>query len=200
MDFVIEPINALAGKLSRLPGIGSKSAQRLAFQIASLPEHEVRELSEAVIAAKKLVCNCSICGVLTQRDPCMICNDPARSSDTLCVVKETRDMLALERTREYKGRYHILGGVISPMEGIGPDDIRIRELIGRIGNENVQEVVIATSLDIEGEATANYICAQLKPLGIVVSRIAYGVPVGGNLEYTDERTLMKALEGRRQML
>lgn len=199
MNPVIEPIARLASQLSRLPGIGIKSAQRLAYHILDMPESQARELSLAIVNAKEKVRYCTICGTYTDTDPCLICGDPARSSDVLCVVRDARDVLSMEKTREFRGKYHVLHGILSPMEGIGPDDIRIRELLARVDTESVSEVILATNPDVEGEATAAYIARLLKPKGVHVTRIAHGIPIGGNLEYTDEVTLAKALEGRREM-
>lgn len=195
----IEPIARMVSQLSRLPGIGQKSAQRLAYYIVGLPEDQVHELAAAIWQGRKAVKYCSICGNYTASDPCDICADEARHNGILCVVRDPRDVAAMERMRDYRGGYHVLHGTISPMEGIGPEDIRIRELLERVGREDVQEVILATNPDIEGEATAAYIARLLKPMGIRVTRIAHGLPVGGDLEYTDEVTLSKAIEGRREM-
>lgn len=195
----IEPIARMVSQLSRLPGIGQKSAQRLAYYIVGQPEDQVHELAAAIWQGRKAVKYCSICGNYTASDPCDICADEARHNGILCVVRDPRDVAAMERMRDYRGGYHVLHGTISPMEGIGPEDIRIRELLERVGREDVQEVILATNPDIEGEATAAYIARLLKPMGIRVTRIAHGLPVGGDLEYTDEVTLSKAIEGRREM-
>ena len=195
----IEPIARMISQLARLPGIGQKSAQRLAYAIIDMPREQVRELAEAIWQGKKAVKYCSLCGNYTQEDPCPICSDPARRNGVLCVVRDPRDVLALERMRDYKGGYHVLHGTISPMEGVGPEDIRIKELLARIESEEIKEVILATNPDIEGEATAAYIARLLKTMGVLVTRIAHGLPVGGDLEYTDEVTLSKAIEGRRQM-
>ena len=195
----IEPIARMAQQLSRLPGIGAKSALRLAYHIVSLPEDQVHELASAIWQGRKAVSYCSVCGNYTVDDPCPICADPARHNGVLCVVRDPRDVAAMERMRDFKGTYHVLHGTISPMEGVGPEDIRIRELLARVGSEDIHEVILATNPDIEGEATAAYIARLLKPMGILVTRIAHGLPVGGDLEYTDEVTLAKAMEGRREM-
>lgn len=195
----IEPIARMAQQLSRLPGIGSKSALRLAYYIVSLPEEQVHELATSIWQGRKTVKFCSVCGNYTVDDPCPICTDASRHNGVLCVVKEPRDVAAIERMRDFRGLYHVLHGTISPMDGVGPDDIRIKELLSRVGDENVSEVILATNPDIEGEATAAYIARLIKPMGIKVTRIAHGLPVGGDLEYTDEVTLAKALEGRREM-
>ncbi|MBQ3762627.1 MAG: recombination protein RecR [Clostridia bacterium] len=195
----VEAIDKLTHQLSRLPGIGRKTAQRLAFHIVAQPEEDVRELAVTIFNAKKQVHVCPVCGNLTDREICSVCADPSRSRDTVCVVKDARDVNALERIRDYNGLYHVLGGVISPMDGVGPDDIRIRELMSRLAEGEIKEVVLATNPDVEGEATAAYISRLIKPMGIKVTRIAHGVPVGGELEYTDEITLMRAFQGRREL-
>lgn len=199
MDTAIDPIARMATHLSRLPGIGRKSALRLAYFIAAQPEQNVRELADALLSGRESIRMCSRCGNYTSQDPCSICEDIGRKQDTVCVVRDPRDVAAIERMREYRGLYHVLHGTISPMEGIGPDDIRIRELIARIGTEEIAEVILATNPDIEGEATATYIARVLKPLGVRVTRLAHGMPVGGDLEYVDEVTLGRAFEGRRDM-
>ena len=195
----IEAIDHLSLELSRLPGIGKKSAQRLAYHIISMKEEDVGELAVSIWNAKKKVHSCPVCGNFTDTDICPVCADSSRRRDIVCVVKDARDVNAIERTRDFNGLYHVLGGVISPMDGVGPDDIRIRELMTRIGQGEIREVVLATNPDVEGEATAAYISRLIKPMGITVSRIAHGVPVGGELEFTDEITLMRALQGRREI-
>ena len=195
----VEAIEKLTYQLSRLPGIGKKTAQRLAFHIVGQPEEDVRELAVTIFNAKKKVHFCPVCGNFTDRELCGVCSDPKRSRDVVCVVKDARDVNALERIRDYNGLYHVLGGVISPMDGVGPDDIRIRELLSRIAEGEIKEVVLASNHDVEGEATAAYISRLIKPMGIKVTRIAHGVPVGGELEYTDEITLMRAFQGRREL-
>ncbi|MBQ3232451.1 MAG: recombination protein RecR [Clostridia bacterium] len=192
----VEAIQHLTNQLSRLPGVGKKTAQRLAFHIVSMPEEEVRELAVSIFNGKKKVHYCPVCGNFTDVDPCAICADPKRRHDIVCVVRDARDVNALERMREFDGLYHVLGGVISPMDGIGPDDIRIRELMTRLAGGEINEVVLATNPDVEGEATAAYISRLIKPMGVKVTRIAHGVPVGGELEYTDEVTLLRAFQGR----
>ena len=199
MPDVISPIQRIAQQMARLPGIGSKSALRLAYHIASMPQEQAEELASAISEGRKSIRICSVCGDFTSEDPCPICSDPARHNGIICVVKEPRDVAAIERMRDFRGTYHVLHGTISPMNGVGPDDIRIRELVGRVEKESIREVILATNPDIEGEATANYIARLLKPTGVLVTRIAHGLPVGGNLEYTDTVTLSKALEGRRSM-
>lgn len=192
----VEAIQHLTNQLSRLPGVGKKTAQRLAFHIVSMPEEEVRELAVSIFNGKKKVHYCPVCGNFTDVDPCAICSDPKRRHDIVCVVRDARDVNALERMREFDGLYHVLGGVISPMDGVGPDDIRIRELMTRLASGEICEVVLATNPDVEGEATAAYISRLIKPMGVKVTRIAHGVPVGGELEYTDEATLLRAFQGR----
>ena len=195
----LEPISRMQQQLAKLPGIGSKTALRLVYHIASQPENQVRELAAALWQGRKAISYCSICGNFTVSDPCPICSNPERHNGILCVVKDPRDVAAMERMHEYHGGYHVLNGIISPMDGIGPDDIRIRELLDRIEKEQIKEVILATNPDIEGEATANYIAHLLKPMGVLVTRIAHGLPVGGDLEYTDEVTLARAISGRREM-
>lgn len=199
MSHMIEPIARLINQLSRLPGIGTKTAQRLAYHIISSEDNSAFDLADAIYYAKEHIRFCSECGNITDSELCYICSDDSRDKQLYCVVKDAKDVLAMERTREFHGLYHVLGGTISPMEGIGPDDIHIKELLDRITKNNVKEVIMATNPDIEGEATAVYISRLLKPLGIKVTRIANGVPVGSDLEYADEMTLTKALEGRRDM-
>lgn len=195
----MEPIARMAAQLARLPGIGQKSAQRLAYHIAGMPEQDVHDLAAAIWQGRKSVHFCSICGNYTQGEVCSICSDEKRQNGQICVVRDPRDVAAMERVRDYQGRYHVLQGALSPMNGIGPDDIRIRELLQRLGSEKVEEVILATNPDIEGEATATYIARLIKPMGIRVTRIAHGVPVGSDLEYADEITLSKAMEGRREI-
>ena len=199
MLFYAEPVGRLIDELRKLPGIGVKTAQRLAFHVLSMPSEEVRKLSEALRDAKDKVRWCSVCGNITDVDPCGYCADASRDRSTMCVVERPEDVIAMERTREFRGVYHVLGGAISPMEGIGPGDIRLRELLERVRSGEVGEVIIATDPNIEGEATAIYISKLLKPLDIRVTRIAHGLPVGGDLEYADEVTLARALEGRHRM-
>lgn len=190
---------ALIEELSRLPGIGSKSAQRLAFHIISLPVEKVEHLAKVLVEAKKNINYCEKCCTITDGKFCPICKDSTRVATQIMVVEDSRDMAAYEKTKEFKGYYHILHGAISPMMGVGPNDIKIKELLSRIQDESIEEVIIATNPNIEGEATAMYISKLLKPLGIKITRIAHGVPVGGDLEYVDEITLARALEGRREM-
>ena len=199
MNQTHDPIAKLAGQLSRLPGIGAKTAMRLAYFILDMSKSEADALTQAIVEAKERIHFCPICGNYTEQDPCCICADTRRTSDVLCVVKDARDVLAMERTHEFTGRYHVLHGIISPMNGVGPDDISITELLGRIKADHVHEVILATNPDIEGDATAYYIAKLIKPLDVKITRIAHGIPVGGNLEYTDDITLAKALEGRREI-
>lgn len=194
-----KPLEILINELSKLPGIGGKTAQRLAFHILSLDEKEVGQIANAMTNAKEQMKYCSVCGNLTDTDPCRICSDASRRQDIICVVENPRDVMAMERIREYNGQYHVLHGVISPMEGIGPEDINLKSLITRLQANDVKELIVATNPNIEGEATAMYIARLIKPAGIKVSRIAHGIPVGGDLEYADEVTLLKSLEGRRQL-
>jgi recombination protein RecR len=199
MNYYSAPIAKLIEQLSKLPGIGTKTAQRLAFYIINLPKEEVEQFASALVGAKTSIKYCNICSNLTDTDTCYICSNPSRTDNVICVVEDPRDVVAMERTREFKGKYHVLHGAISPMEGIGPEEIKIRELLQRAAAEEVKEVILATNPNIEGEATAMYISRLLKPFGIRVTRIAHGVPVGGDLEYADEVTLSKALEGRRDI-
>jgi recombination protein RecR len=193
-----EPLARMASQLARLPGIGPKSAQRLAYHIVTLPEEQVRELVTALWQGRKNIRYCAVCGDLTAEDPCPICQDMGRRREQICVVRDPRDVAALERMHGYRGLYHVLHGVISPMEGIGPEDIRVRELLARLA-DGVEEVILATNPDIEGEATASYLARLIKPVGVKVTRIAHGIPVGADLEYADEMTLSKAFEWRREI-
>ena len=193
------PISRLIEEFSKLPGVGRKTAQRLAFHVINMNTNDVESLSKAIIDAKREIKYCSICCNITDTDPCSMCSNKNRDSSVICVVEDPRDVAAMERTREFKGKYHVLNGVISPMDGIGPDMIKIKELIVRLGNEDVKELIMATNPTIEGEATAMYIARLLKPMGIKVTRIAHGLPVGGDLEYADDVTITKALEGRREI-
>ncbi len=195
----VDPIQKIAAELSRLPGIGQKSAQRLAYHIASLPEDQVYSLASALWNGRKAIRLCPVCFNYTEGDLCPICADPARNNGEICVVREPKDVAAIERMRDFKGRYHVLGGTLSPLNGIGPDDLRIKELVSRLSDPGIEEIIIATNPDIEGEATASYLARLLKPMGVKVTRIAHGVPVGSDLEYADEVTLSKALEGRTEM-
>ena len=194
-----EPFARLIEALQRLPGIGPKTAQRLTFFLLKRPLEEVRELSEAIIAVKEKIGHCRMCFNVTDEDPCRICADPARDDRVLCVVEEPNDLLAMERTGEYRGRYHVLMGALSPLDGIGPEDLKVRELLARLEGGETTEVILATNPNVEGEATAIFLSKLLRPLGLRVTRIARGLPVGGDLEYADQVTLSKALEGRREI-
>ncbi|MDD7131192.1 MAG: recombination mediator RecR [Firmicutes bacterium] len=199
MNYYAKPLNKLINELSRLPGIGGKTAQRLALHILSVDDREAFALADAIREAKEKMNFCSICGNLTDRDPCSICEDAGRDPSTICVVESPKDVIAMEKIREYRGYYHVLHGVISPMDDKGPEDINLKSLITRLQDTRVKELIIATNPTIEGEATAVYIARLVKPSGIRVSRIAHGIPVGGDLEYADEVTLLKAIEGRREL-
>ena len=192
-------IDNLTARLNRLPGIGIKTAQRLAYHILTLSNEDVEGLSSALLNAKRSVHYCPVCGNFTENDICDICGNEKRDKSVICVVKDARDVSYLERMREYRGCYHVLGGTLSPMDGVGPDDIRIKELVERVENGKVNEVILATNPDVEGEATASYIAKLLKPFGVKTTRIAHGIPIGGNLEYVDEITLFKAMENRREV-
>jgi len=193
------PIQDLIDELARLPGIGPKSAQRLAFYMVKAPPQDAHRLAEAIVAAKERVRFCRECFGVAEGDLCRICRDPGRDTSVICVVEESKDQAVIEKAGVVRGRYHVLGGAISPLEGIGPDDLRVQELLDRVGKDGVQEVILATNPNLEGNATAMYVAALLKPLGIRVTRLASGLPVGGDLEYADEVTLGQALEGRREM-
>ena len=199
MSGSIEPIAAMAQELGKLPGVGPKTAQRLAYHLASRPQEEVRALAVALWEGRKAIRFCNTCGNYSTGDSCPVCASAERHNGQICVVRDPRDVAALERMHEYRGLYHVLHGTLSPMDGVGPDDIRIDTLLARLDSETVSEVILATNPDIEGEATATYIARLIKPRGIRVTRIAHGVPVGGDLEYTDEVTLLKAMEGRREI-
>jgi recombination protein RecR len=190
-------VQDLIDELGRLPGVGPKSAQRLAFHLLAADEDDVARLVSALTEVKRRVRFCSTCGNVAQEEQCRICRDPRRDGSSLCVVEEPKDVVAVERTREFRGRYHVLGGAISPIEGVGPDDLRVRELFTRLASGEVTEVILATDPNLEGEATATYLARMLKPMGLRVTRLASGLPVGGDLEYADEVTLGRAFEGRR---
>ena len=199
MKFFAPPVERLIEEFARLPGIGQKTAQRLAFHVLDMSKEDAQRFADAITQAKSTVFTCKVCQNLTDSEICPICSNPNRDPGVICVVADPRDVLAFERTREYNGLYHVLHGVISPMNHIGPDDIRIRELLQRVADTDVREVIIATNPDTEGEATAMYLARLLKPFGVAVTRLAYGIPLGGHLEYIDEVTLMRALEGRREI-
>lgn len=194
-----EPIAHLIDSFSKLPGIGQKTAARLAFFILDMPEADVLQFANALIDAKRELQYCSICGNITQNDPCDICSDPDRNEEQILVVEQVRDVVSLERMQEFNGKYHVLHGVLSPMDGTGPEDLNIPDLLTRLQDEKIKEVIIATNATAEGEATATYLSRLIKPAGIKVSRIAYGLSVGSDIEYADEMTLMRALEGRREI-
>ena len=198
MNYYPPSVVKLIEEFSKLPGVGSKTAQRLSMFILNMDMEEAKGFADAIINAKLSVKHCSICGNLTDADPCSICSNPERDRNIICVVQESRDVIAMEKTKDFGGVYHVLQGAISPMQGIGPDDIRIKELLTRITPET-SEVILATNPNVEGEATAMYIARLLRPLGIKATRIAHGIPVGGDIEYADEVTLSKALEGRREI-
>lgn len=190
-------VQDLIDELGRLPGIGPKSAQRIAFHILAADPEDITSLTRALTVVKEKVRFCTICGNISEQDQCRICVDPRRNTEVICVVEEAKDVVAIERTREYRGLYHVLGGAINPIDGIGPDDLRIRELLTRLSDEAISEIIIATDPNVEGEATATYLVRLLRPMGVTVTRLASGLPVGGDLEYADEITLGRAFEGRR---
>ena len=190
-------VQDLIDELGRLPGVGPKSAQRIAFHLLGTDGADVQRLADAITTVKEKVRFCDTCGNIAESEQCRICADPRRDQTIICVVEEPKDVVAIERTREFRGRYHVLGGAIDPMNGVGPDDLRIRQLLTRLGDNAIEEIIIATDPNIEGEATATYLARMLVPLGMTVSRLASGLPVGGDLEYADEVTLGRAFEGRR---
>ena len=199
MDYFAPPVERLIEEFARLPGIGQKSAQRLAFHVLDMPKEDAERFSSAIREAKEKTFTCKRCQNLTDSEECPICADKSRDQKTICVVADPRDVIAFERTKEYRGLYHVLHGTLSPMGHVGPDDIRIRELVQRIADEDTREVILATNPDTEGEATAMYISRLLQPFDIKITRLAYGIPVGGHLEFVDEVTLTRALEGRREL-
>ncbi|OLT28701.1 recombination protein RecR [Nocardiopsis sp. CNR-923] len=192
-------VQNLIDELGRLPGVGPKSAQRIAFHVLSAENADVRRLANALVEVKEKVRFCSVCGNVAEEEQCRICRDARRDSAAICVVEESKDVVAIERTREFRGRYHVLGGAISPIEGIGPDDLRVKELMTRLADGQVTELILATDPNLEGEATATYLARLVKPMGLKVTRLASGLPVGGDLEYADEVTLGRAFEGRRSL-
>lgn len=194
-----EPITKLIDSFSKLPGIGPKTASRLAFFVLDMNDDEVLDFANALVNAKRELTHCSVCGHITDQDPCVICSDTSRDNSVICVVQDPKDVIAMEKMKEYRGKYHVLHGAISPMDGIGPEDINVPDLLKRLKDEEVEEIILATNPNIEGEATAMYISRLVKPSGIRTTRIAHGLPVGGDLEYADEVTLSKALEGRRDL-
>ena len=199
MEYFPAALEKLVEQFARLPGIGSKSAQRLTFFVLSLPEEEAKAFADAIVDAKRTVTFCPVCRNLTDGGLCPICSSPKRDEHVICVVADPRDVVAIERAREYNGRYHVLHGVISPMNHVGPDDLEIKSLLDRVAQGGVEEVIMATNPDTEGEATAMYLARLLRPFGVRVTRLAYGIPVGGHLEFADDATLMRALEGRRDI-
>lgn len=196
MSYNIIPLDNLIDQFAKIPGVGRKSAQRMAFYILNLPLDDARMFSESILNAKKHIIKCKICQNISETEECSICTNENRNKSTICVVQDPKDLLAFERIGEYNGVYHVLHGLISPMDGIAPDDLTIKELLSRLADDSVQEVIMATNPTIEGEATAMYLAKLIKPLNIKVTRLAYGIPVGGNLEYADDLTLNRALEGR----
>ena len=199
MEFFPAPLEKLVEQFARLPGIGGKSAQRLAFHVLGMSGEEAQEFADAIVTAKNTVTTCPVCQNLTAGGPCPICASGKRDGSTICVVADARDVVAMERAREYGGSYHVLHGVISPMNHVGPDDLEIKSLVERVAKGDVQEVIMATNPDTEGEATAMYLARLLRPFDVRVTRLAYGIPVGGHLEFADDATLMRALEGRREI-
>lgn len=199
MNYGVLPLTKLTECFARLPGIGKKSAQRLAFHVLRMPKEEADAFANAILEAREKIGYCEICKNITDTPRCAICSDESRDRTTICVVEDPRDVIAIERTKEYHGLYHVLGGLISPMDGVGPESLFIKELLSRISDGEVKEVIMATNPTVEGEATAMYISRLLKPMGVKVTRLAYGIPVGGNLEYADEVTLYRAIEGRNPM-
>jgi len=199
MAIYSKSLERLISALHRLPGIGPKTAQRLAFYIMKSPRAEATELAQAILSAKEKMRGCSICGHISEKDPCSICEDSTRDRSTICVVEQPQDIFVFEKMGEYKGTYHVLMGALSPLDGIGPDDLKIRELVTRIEKGGIKEIILATNPNVEGEATATYLSKLIKPLGVKVTRLAQGMPMGGDLEYADEVTLSKALEGRREL-
>ena len=199
MEYFPAPLEKLVEQFARLPGVGSKSAQRLAFHVLNLPMEQAQTFADAIVDAKRSVTLCPVCRNLTAGGLCPICSSPKRDEGTICVVADPRDVVAIERSREYNGRYHVLHGVLSPMNHVGPDDLEIKPLVDRVAAGGVQEVIMDTNPDTEGEATALYLARLLKPFGVKVTRLAYGIPVGGHLEFADDATLMRALEGRREL-
>lgn len=199
MNYNIVPLNELINQFARLPGIGKKTAQRLAFSILEQPPERAKQFADALVNAREKIHFCTVCQGLTDLEVCGICNDAQRDKSIICVVEDPKDVLAFERMREFKGVYHVLHGVISPLDGITPDKLRIKELMSRLSSEEISEIIMATNPTVEGEATASYISRLVKPMGIKVTRLAYGIPVGGDLEYADEYTLARALQGRNEI-
>lgn len=198
MGYKVAPLARLIEQFERLPGIGKKSAQRMAFYVLKLPDREAEDFAQSILDAHKKIHNCSVCGDLTDEELCPVCKSANRDRSVICVVEDSADVLAFERSGEYRGLYHVLHGVISPINGIGPDELNIKSLLSRLSDDSVAEVIMATNPTVEGEATAMYLSKLIKPMGITVSRLAYGVPVGGDLEYADEITLRRAIDGRQK--
>lgn len=196
MDYYVSPLQNLIDEFQKLPGIGNKTAQRLAYHVLNLPDEKAERFANAILEAKKKITYCKVCQNFSDKDECSICNNPARDKSVICVVENPRDVVQMEKTNEFKGSYHVLHGAISPMDNVGPDDIRIKELMSRIAGGEVREIIMATNPNLEGETTAMYISKLAKPFGVKVTRIAHGVPVGGELEYADEITLARALQWR----
>lgn len=194
-----KPLAELIAELEKLPGVGPKSAQRLAYYLLGVPDHEAKRLASAIVEAKEKLRFCSVCENVTDREICEICSDPRRSAQTICVVAEPRDVVAMERINEYKGFYHVLHGLLSPMDGVGPERLRIKSLLARIGQDETSELILATNATIEGDATSLYLAKLVKPLGVKVTRLAHGMPIGGELDYADSATLLSALEYRREL-
>lgn len=199
MGYNIPPLARLAENFERIPGVGRKSAQRMAFYVLGLSEDAAKDFADSIVEAKRRIHCCSVCQNLTDSETCPICSNPARDHSIICVVEDAQDVMAFERTREYNGVYHVLHGVISPLDGIGPDQLRVRELLARLADDSVKEIIMATNPTVDGEATASYLSRQIKPMGLKVTRLAYGIPVGGSLEYADDVTLSRALEGRNEI-
>ena len=199
MGYNIPPLARLAENFERIPGVGRKSAQRMAFYVLGLTEDAAKDFADSIVEAKQRIHCCSVCQNLTDSETCPICSNPARDHSVICVVEDAQDVMAFERTREYNGVYHVLHGVISPLDGIGPDQLRVRELLARLADDSVKEIIMATNPTVDGEATASYLSRQIKPMGLKVTRLAYGIPVGGSLEYADDVTLSRALESRNEI-
>lgn len=195
----IEPLEIIIEQFRRLPGVGKKSAIRMAFGILEMTPDDTDSFAAAIVSARSKIRKCTVCGNISEADLCPICSGPRRNESVICVVEDTRALMAMERVRDYNGRYHVLGGTISPIDGRGPDDINLASLLDRVNNGNIKEVIVATNPTVDGETTAMYISKLLRPLGITVSRLAYGIPVGGDLDYADEMTLLRAIDGRREI-
>lgn len=199
MSEYIEPLEIIIEQFRRLPGVGKKSATRMAFGILEMTPDDTDSFAAAIVSARSRIRKCTVCGNISEADLCPVCADPRRDESVICVVEDTRALMAMERVRDYKGRYHVLGGTISPIDGRGPDDINLASLLDRVNNGNIKEIIVATNPTVDGETTAMYISKLLRPIGITVSRLAYGIPVGGDLDYADEMTLLRAIDGRREI-